>query len=79
MASASSRFRSWDFDAAVVVLFDDEFRVWRAALLPVETLQAAARFIQHVSAYRVLLRMNCWTLATTGRSASRGRRMTARS
>jgi hypothetical protein len=24
-----SVFRSWDFDAAVVVLFDDEFRVWR--------------------------------------------------
>jgi hypothetical protein len=49
-----SVFRSWDFDAAVVVLFDDEFRVWRAARLPVETLQAAARFVQHVSGYRVL-------------------------
>src|SRR3954447_8076729 len=23
-----SDFRSWDFDAAVVVLFDDAFRVW---------------------------------------------------
>lgn len=49
-----SVFRSWDFDAAVVVLFDDEFRVWRAARLPVETLQAAERFVQHVSGYRVL-------------------------
>ena len=49
-----SVFRSWDFDAAVIVLFDDEFRVWRAARLPVETLQAAARFVQHVSGYRVL-------------------------
>lgn len=49
-----SAFRSWDFDAAVVVLFDDEFRVWRAARLPVETLQAAARFVQHASGYRVL-------------------------
>jgi hypothetical protein len=49
-----SVFRSWDFDATVVVLFDDEFRVWRAARLPVETLQAAARFVQHVSGYRVL-------------------------
>src|SRR6266511_1444897 len=28
-----SVFRSWQFDAAVVVLFDDEFRVWRAARL----------------------------------------------
>lgn len=49
-----SVFRSWDFDATVVVLFDDEFRVWRATRLPVETLQAAARFVQHVSGYRVL-------------------------
>src|SRR5438874_8853145 len=24
-----SAFRSWDFDAAVVVLFDDGFRIWK--------------------------------------------------
>ena len=48
-----SDFRSWDFDAAVVVLFDDAFRVWRAARLPIETFQAAARFVEHVSGYRV--------------------------
>jgi len=43
-----SVFRSWEFDAAVVVLFDDEFRVWRAARLPIETFQAAAKFVEHV-------------------------------
>jgi hypothetical protein len=48
-----SVFRSWEFDAAVVVLFDDEFRVWRAARLPIETFQAAAKFVEHVSGYRV--------------------------
>ena len=48
-----SVFRSWDFDAAVVVLFDDDFRVWRAARLPVETFRAAARFVEHVSGHRV--------------------------
>ena len=48
-----SVFRSWDFDAAVVVLFDDEFRVWRAARLPIETFQAAAQFVEHVRGYRV--------------------------
>jgi hypothetical protein len=42
-------FRSWEFDAAVVVLFDDEFRVWRAARLPIETFQAAAKFVEHVA------------------------------
>jgi hypothetical protein len=30
-----SVFRSWEFDAAVIVLFDDEFRVWRAVRLRV--------------------------------------------
>jgi hypothetical protein len=49
-----SVFRSWDFDAAVVVLFDDAFRVWRAARLSVEALKAAARFSEHVRGYRVL-------------------------
>jgi hypothetical protein len=49
-----SVFRSWDFDAAVIVLFDDEFRVWRAAKLPVETLGEVARFVGHVSGYRVM-------------------------
>jgi hypothetical protein len=49
-----SVFRSWDFDAAVVVLFDDAFRVWRAAWLPVETVRAAARFSEHVRGYRVI-------------------------
>jgi hypothetical protein len=34
-----SVFRSWDFDAVEIVLFDDEFRVWRAARLPVELLE----------------------------------------
>src|SRR5438552_10381408 len=48
-----SVFRSWDFDAAVVVLFDDAFRVWRAARLPVDTLKAAASFSEHVRGYRV--------------------------
>lgn len=49
-----SIFRSWDFDAAVIVLFDDGFRVWRATLLPVEILERASRFIEHVSGFRVM-------------------------
>jgi len=51
-----SVFRSWDFDALVVVLFDDEFRVWRATRLPVETLREQARFVQHVSGHRIMAR-----------------------
>ena len=49
-----SVFRSWEFDAAVIVLFDDEFRVWRAARLPVKILEEVARFNKHVSGFRVM-------------------------
>lgn len=49
-----SVFRSWDFEAAVIVLFDDEFRVWRASRVVVTVLEEAARFIDHVSGYRVM-------------------------
>jgi hypothetical protein len=51
-----SVFRSWDFDAAVVVLFDDEFRVWRAARLPVQVLREQARFVEHVRGHRIIAR-----------------------
>lgn len=49
-----SIFRSWEFDAAVVVLFDDEFRVWRGTRLPVAVLKQAGRLIEHVNGYRVM-------------------------
>lgn len=51
-----SVFRSWDFEAAVVVLFDDTFKVWKAARLPVDTLRDQARFVEHVSGYRIIAR-----------------------
>jgi hypothetical protein len=31
----------------------DEFGVWRAARLPIESFQTAAQFVEHVSGYRV--------------------------
>lgn len=49
-----SVFRSWSFDAGVIVLFDDKFVVWRATKLDVETLQGASRFVEHVKGYRVI-------------------------
>jgi hypothetical protein len=59
-ASAGERqlsvVRSWDFDAAVVVLFDDEFRVWRAAKVATDILRTHARFVEHVRGYRVIAR-----------------------
>jgi hypothetical protein len=43
-----SVIRSWRFHAAVIVLFDDDFRVWRAALLPLRIIYAAGRFREYV-------------------------------
>jgi hypothetical protein len=48
-----SVFRSWEFDAAVIVLFDDDFRVWKAARLPVEAVRDVAQYVAHVSGWRV--------------------------
>jgi hypothetical protein len=48
-----STFRSWDFDAAVIVLFDDNFVVWKAARVLVEVVQATARPDLHVGGSRV--------------------------
>jgi hypothetical protein len=43
-----STFRSWDFDAAIIVLFNDEFRVWRVARVPKVVLQEVAYNAPHV-------------------------------
>ncbi len=48
-----SDFRSWEFQALVVVLFDDEFCVWRAVRLPRDIVKDAGRRIERVGAWRV--------------------------
>ncbi len=49
-----SVFRSWEFDAGLIVLFDDCFRVWRAAKLPSSLLRQHAREVEHVRGFRVM-------------------------
>jgi hypothetical protein len=49
-----SVFRSWDFDAGVIVLFDDEFRVWRAARVPAAVLEKAGHWVEHVRGWWVM-------------------------
>ncbi len=48
-----SPFRSWEFDAAVLVLFDDDYRVMRAARVPVSELRGDARWAKHVNGWLV--------------------------
>jgi hypothetical protein len=51
-----SVFRSWDFDAAMIVLFDDDFAVWKAAKLPTALIEANARRADHVNGWRFTAR-----------------------
>ena len=37
-----SAIRSWDFDALVIVLFDDDFRLWQAAKVPMDIVREDA-------------------------------------
>jgi hypothetical protein len=46
-----SPFRSWDFDLAAIVLFDDDYGIHVAALVPLDVIRERARFIAHVNGY----------------------------
>ncbi|HET8815157.1 MAG TPA: hypothetical protein VFM51_09410 [Solirubrobacterales bacterium] len=51
-----SPFRSWDFDDAVIVLFNHRYTVRRATRIKVDELKAAAREDRWVSGHRVIAR-----------------------
>lgn len=48
------------FDVLAGVLFDEHFQVHRAALVPVERVQEHASYVEHVNAWRLLLRDAVW-------------------
>jgi hypothetical protein len=50
------------FDVLAGVLLNSAFRVVRAALVPVEVVQAQATYVAHVNAWRLLLRDSVWAL-----------------
>jgi hypothetical protein len=52
-ARQPSPFRSWDFDAAVSVLFDTGFHASRAARLPAQIVRSATRFSEHARGHLV--------------------------
>jgi hypothetical protein len=62
-----SPFRAWEFDSAVLVLFDPNYAVRRAACLPMEDVKAASRRQAHVNGHivfatdRVLSQGEDWT------------------
>lgn len=48
------------FDFLVGIIFDSEFRVHRACIVPFEVVQTLARFSKHVKAHRLILRDEVW-------------------
>lgn len=51
------------FDFLVGIIFDAEFRVHRACIVPFEVVQTRAGFSKHVNAHRLLLRDEVWGVA----------------
>lgn len=48
-----SPFRTWDFDRAVIVLFDEDYDIYRCAAVPRHVLEEHATYRQHVNGHVV--------------------------
>lgn len=56
-----SAIRSLDgFDSLAAVLFDDSYRVLRAALIPPEIVLDCAKYIEHTNSHKFILRDAIW-------------------
>ena len=48
------------FDFLAAVIFNLDYTVWRAALIPFDIVQAQAKPVKHVNGHRFLLRDSVW-------------------
>lgn len=56
-----SAIRSLDgFDILAAVLFDDDYRVMRAALIPAAIVRARSPYIEHTNSHKFMLRDEVW-------------------
>lgn len=60
--SAIRNLANRPFDVLAAALFDEEYRVFRAALIPVDVVAVHSAFSNHVNAHRFLLRDAVWSL-----------------
>lgn len=60
--SAIRRLTSRPFDVLAAVLLDEQFRVTRGALIPVDVVTKEARFTEHTNSSRFMLRDTVWRL-----------------
>ena len=49
-----SAIRTWEFDRLIVVLFAEDYSVFRAADIPAPTAKSAATYMPHVNGYRLM-------------------------
>lgn len=52
------------FDHLVGIVFDAEFRIFRACVIPFDVVQARARFQKHVNGHLLHLRDEIWNVPT---------------
>lgn len=48
------------FDTLAAVLFDDQYRVFRAALIPREVVGERSRFVRHTNSHKFMLTDEVW-------------------
>ena len=48
------------FDTLAAVLFDNEYRVCRAALIPSKVVRERCKFVQHTNSYKFMLTDDVW-------------------
>lgn len=49
-----SVIRTWDFDVLAVVLFDDDFSILRAVMVPAQLAREQSKFVAHVNGSRIM-------------------------
>lgn len=49
-----SAIRTWDFDRLIVVLFADDYSIFRAVDIPVSVAESSSKFVEHVNGHRLM-------------------------
>lgn len=59
--SAIRNLSAMHFDLLAGVIFDDDFRVMRAALIPRDIIEVRSTYIAHTNSHKFILRENVWS------------------
>ena len=48
------------FDVLAAVLFDEQYRVWRGALIPQEVVRERSKYVRHTNSHKFMLTDDVW-------------------